>query len=561
MANNRKKYQENVLVPSLRLALVFFVVSSLWIFLSDRLLGWPPNVTTYSAVWRIIAGWLFSLLMGTALFFLVKRILKSNYHLNASLTLSQSRYKTIIEKTLTGIVILDEKGIIKYVNPAFCRIFNYRQSEMLNHSYRVLVPPNKQKEWEKKHQLFFSGYTEVNGFYNVVNKEGQDLVVYVDAVGMEDEEGCFQQLLFMNDVSGQRKAESKLAESEKRYRVMMESLHEPVIISDSQGCILYFNQAFRQQFGDPPSNVPCYQYLFGEESLCALTNEKEMSLNQKFEVQINDKKRGRVFHVTHVPLEEYGDGVFGMTILQDLTDFLKAQTKAEESDRLKSSFLANMSHEIRTPLNSILGFSGLLLDDQITNDERKSFVAHINHSGNQLLKVIDNIIDYSFIESGNLRLIPSKIFVEELVNQLMQFALQDKALYGKDEVEVLSAVDLPNGYFFVGDSRRLEQVLKNLLDNALKFTDRGRISLNVSLSHNDLVFMVTDTGIGISSEMQKVVFERFRQEDETLSRNFGGSGLGLSISQQIVELMGGTIEMVSHVGRGTHLEVRLPASN
>ncbi len=561
MTKTSKNFQDSVVVPSLRIALIFFVVSSLWIFLSDRIWGWLSIESTHKVLWKLVEGWLFVLFLGTVVFFLVRNILRSKYELNVSLSLSQSRYRTITEKTLTGILIIDDEGFIEYVNPAFCRIFNYRPSEILKQHFNLIIPPQEQEERMKLHHHFFQDAPEANGFYNVLNKEGESLVVYVDAVRIENEEGQWQQLLFMNDVSGQRRAESKLAESEQRYRVMMESLHEPVIITDHNAYIVYANQAFIEQFGPPPANVPCHQAVFGKGVDCSFMQHMGSSLARKFELQIEDEQRGRVFRVTHVPLEDYGHGFLGMTIFQDLTEILQAQNKAEQSDRLKSSFLANMSHEIRTPLNAILGFSGLLLDEQITKEERQSFVALVNQSGNQLLKVIDDIIDYSFIESGNLELHPNQVLAKELVDDLLEFAVKHKQLYKKSEVEVLSAVNLPDQFVFKGDSKRLKQVLTNLLDNALKFTDHGSVSLSVSLSSNDLIFMVSDTGIGISKEMQKVVFERFRQEDEALSRNFGGSGLGLSISQNLVKLMGGKMEMISHVGRGTHLKVHLPIAN
>ncbi len=558
MNHSGKKYRANVIVPALRIALLFFVVSALWVFFSDQLLAMLSSNKTDLVFWQLIKGWGFVLSFGVLLFLLVRKILRTNYQLNTSLSRSRSHYKTIIEKTLTGIVVIDDQGIIQYVNPAFCRIFNFRPHEILKHHFNTIVPPEEHEARLKVHHNFFHNEGEVNGFYNVVNKEGDAMVVYVDGVGIENNEGHWQQLLFMSDVTTQRQTENKLAESERRYRVMMESLHEPVIITDNDFHIVYANRAFKERFGNPPPDVPCYKFVFGKDEPSMIRQSHRPPGVEKSDFQFEDKRTGRIFRITYIPLEGYGDGQLGMTILLDQTDIINARKKAEESDQLKSSFLANMSHEIRTPLNSILGFSGLLLDDQITNDERISFVGLINQSGRQLLKVIDDIIDYSFIESGNIKLKPTVVSIKQLVAELMQYAHDRKEHFQKKDVELVTNINLPYDYQFYADFGRLKQVFVNILDNALKFTDRGTVSLSVTLNKSQLKFVIADTGIGISKEKQAVVFERFRQEDEALSRGFGGSGLGLPISKNLVELMGGTIKMVSSPGSGTHFEVRMP---
>ncbi len=553
-----KKYRASVTVPALRIALLFFVASALWVFLSDQVLAMLFTNKGDLVLWQLVKGWVFVLFLGTLLFLLIRRILRTNYQLNTSLSRSRSHYRTITEKTLTAIIIIDDQGIIQYVNPAFCRIFNFRPHEILKHHFNTIVPREEHEARIKVHYNFFHNEGEVNGFYNVVNKEGDALVVYVDGVGIENNEGHWQQLLFMSDVTAQRQIENKLAESEKRYRVMMESLHEPVIITDNEFHIVYANRAFKERFGDPTGDMPCYKFVFGKDAPSLIRQSNRSPGVEKSDFQFEDKHSGRIYRVTYIPLEGYGDGQLGMTILQDQTDIINARKRAEESDQLKSSFLANMSHEIRTPLNSILGFSGLLLDDQITNDERNSFVGLINQSGRQLLKIIDDVIDFSFIESGNIKLKPSVVSLKQLVAELMQFAYERKEYYQKKDVQMVTDIRLPNDYQFYSDFRRLKQVFVNIFDNALKFTDRGTVSFTVTLNKSELIFVIADTGIGISKEKQPIVFERFRQEDEALSRGFGGSGLGLPISKNLVELMGGTIQMASSPGKGTLFEVRMP---
>ncbi len=241
-----------------------------------------------------------------------------------------------------------------------------------------------------------------------------------------------------------------------------------------------------------------------------------------------------------------------------MEELVVARKKAEESEKLKMAFLSNMSHEIRTPMNSIIGFAELLQDDNLTPEERKEFSSIVINSGEQLLNIIDEILEVSKEEAGELRLFEQKFSLRKLMTELKTvFAnrLKNKPV----EVRLRISSDAPD--VIVADKVRLKQVLDNLLSNAAKFTEEGFIELGYRLvpKHIPVIeFWVKDTGIGIPKEKQEVVFERFTQVEDNLTQNFTGTGLGLSIVKRLVTFMGGSVRLQSEPGKGSTFLFTIP---
>jgi signal transduction histidine kinase len=237
----------------------------------------------------------------------------------------------------------------------------------------------------------------------------------------------------------------------------------------------------------------------------------------------------------------------------------EAMLKAQESDRLKSSFLANMSHEIRTPLNSIIGFSELLVDPDYLETQKHEFARVIIDSGNNLLSIISDIMDFSKIDAGQV-VINKRILS---VNKLLSFIQRDFAFHANSKgIELKLADSNPETEVLIeSDELKLRQILVNLVNNAIKFTEDGTIEIRFGLTEGFVEFAISDTGIGIPIEYHQRVFERFLQVEVSLNRQYRGAGLGLPISKGLVELLGGKIWLTSDVGKGSIFHFTIPRNH
>jgi len=245
-------------------------------------------------------------------------------------------------------------------------------------------------------------------------------------------------------------------------------------------------------------------------------------------------------------------------ILEKEENLNKAKERAEASEKVKQFFLMNMSHEIRTPMNAILGFAHLL-EDSVVETEQKEYIQLLINAGDELLTILNDIIDYSKMESGKIKLETLPFKLRDMLDVLIA-DIRPKAI--AKNINLSSHIDEKIPGLVLGDTRRLNQILSNLLSNAIKFTERGEVSISAYIIDDqqqsvDIEFTVKDTGIGIPEEQQEKIFESFEQVASNSERKFGGTGLGLSIVKQLVELQGGKIYVNSTLGRGSEFHFRL----
>jgi len=364
-----------------------------------------------------------------------------------------------------------------------------------------------------------------------------------------------------------RKVENDLKQSEEKYRALVENLPDVVARYDKDCKFLYVNSAVIDFVGRSPDEfIGKTHYEAGIEYNIAIFRDntiKDVFEKKKISEKIYKMETyggEKVFHWIVVPeFDEWGNVNTVLSISRDITKqkeyeqkLLEAKEKAETATNAKTRFLATMSHEIRTPMNSVIGMTSLLMQTHLSTEQKK-FTEIIKSSGEVLIKIIDDILDFSKIESGKME-IENKVFeIKSCIRDTINF-VSPKAM--EKNIDLIYFIDPDVPFFIIGDKRRLIQILLNIIDNAVKFTEYGKIYISVGVVKKDsksleIIFSVTDTGIGISDSKKDIIFEIFSQGDSSMTRRFGGSGLGLAISKKLVEMMGGKIWVESQLQKGS----------
>ncbi|MDP2236503.1 MAG: ATP-binding protein [Bacteroidales bacterium] len=369
---------------------------------------------------------------------------------------------------------------------------------------------------------------------------------------------------------------NSLKQSEEKLRIISETSPFGIAVTDKNGKIIFCNQSLPLTSGleksEFESGIWMQHILFEDRQLI----ERLWKSGHAFEKPLPDtsfririENEIRWMRMKGGPMAD-DNGFLGLVVvMENITeskkfeqDLIKAKNKAEESDKIKSAFLANMSHEIRTPMNAILGFSDLLSSDEYTAEEKVEFVDMIRSSGKLLLNLINDIIDISKIEAGELKIHHSTFPLQPQLDELYYTFRQQLDIAGKSNVKlILSQRESFDGEEITTDKLRLQQIMTNLLSNAVKFTNEGQIEFGAIRVSNKFEFFVKDTGIGIPESKLDVIFERFRQADDSHTRLYGGTGLGLAITKNLTFLLGGEIWVESVQNKGTAFYLTLQAEN
>ena len=462
----------------------------------------------------------------------------------------------------------DLVGMIRVMSPSVARLTGYEPSELIGRDVSILVP-HQPSRWEMRDRLCEEEH--VNDFETTIRrKDGSEIWVSLTSRVIVDDEG--QPALIagtIRDIGRRKQAERALRDSQAELQTILQSLQSGVMIVDAGSRnILDANPAACTMLAASREDLvgqSCHQFVCpAPPGECPVLDGGREQVNCEHTFLRRDGGHVPVIR-TVVPVT-IGDRACLVESFVDITVQKQAETALREAKRAaelssaaKSQFLANMSHEIRTPMNGVIGMTELLLDTEMTSDQRH-FAETIRASGSALLTIINDILDFSKIEAGKLDVETIDFDLQSLLDD---FAAMMATRASAKGLEFICAAEPNVPLLLQGDPGRLRQVLVNLAGNAIKFTPRGEVSVSAHLESetHDRVFIrfnVRDTGIGIRAEKQALLFQSFTQIDASSTRRFGGTGLGLAISKQLVELMGGSIEVTSEFARGTQFSVTVP---
>jgi len=477
-------------------------------------------------------------------------------------------------KTIPDLVWLkDNNGIYLTCNTMFERFFGATEAEIFGKTDYDFVDKDLADSFrENDRKAMVAGKPTMNEEW-IRFADGHEALLETIKTPMFDIEGKVIGVLGIgHDITKRKRNEEILRENEEKFRALFEQagdyafileydkLKGFIILDANESAINFHGFTKEEIIGKPLTYLDIEK---GKDSIDELRKTMFSGETVHFETT-HRRKDGSIFpvEVTAKAVQLAGKTPIILSTEHDITQRKKAEEllirgkeAAESADRLKSAFLATMSHELRTPLNSIIGFSGILLQEKpgpLTEEQRKQ-LRMIQSSGNHLLSLINDILDLSKIEAGqvfpkmeNLNLIEVLDEIIKLAEPLAKNKSNSLTLISKEPVLIFS------------DRQRIRQIIFNLVDNAIKFTSQGSITIDCSKEDDLAKIEIADTGIGIGEEDQKKLFKPFIQVENYLARKHQGSGLGLSICKKLIELLGGTIRLKSELGKGSTFTVLLP---
>jgi PAS domain S-box-containing protein len=493
------------------------------------------------------------------------------------LSKSEAWMRALLTTTVDGVITVDGDGAILEFNAAAERIYGWTRDEVLGRNIRMLIgDPDVSERAGLLYALETGEITSGAKSADVLARRKDGSIVPIRrAVGHARLDGKDLFVCFITDISERRAMEQAVRASEQQFRSLIGNIpgisYRSLISGDQP--FVFISDAIERVTGHPAADFIGHQPRRSFGALIHAADRVRVS-----ETIAGALREGRPYLVEYRLLHADGstrwlwengtpvhgddgalcwlDGVvLDITERREMEEALRdAKEKAEQAAAARASFVANMSHEIRTPMNSILGFTDVLLDGELPAEQRRHLDT-IRSSGRSLLRLLNEILDTAKLEKGAVELEQNDYNLLSLIDELSSTLAANARAKGL-HVDVQYAPALPT--CLRGDELRVRQVLTNLLDNAIKFTEKGSVTLRAELKDEQLHFAVIDTGIGIAPERLAAIFEPFTQADASMTRRFGGTGLGTTISKQLVELMGGRIWAESEPGQGTTFHVLLP---
>lgn len=490
------------------------------------------------------------------------------------LSLSEKRYRDLFNYSQAFICTHDMGGQIITINPATCKLLGYDQADMVGKKIYDFIPDDDRALFKEKYLDAFARSDNAKGVFCVVSKTGKRNYLLYQNYKVEEPGKEPYIIGFSQDITERKKIEEVIRSGEEKYRSIIENMNLGMVELDSESKIMFANENLCQMSGyamDELIGKKLYNVFSAGESRHFIKQKmylKKEGVSEVYEFVTNNKLgEPRWWLVSGSPLHTHtGEFKGSLLICLDITrqkileqELRHAKQQAEQSASAKELFLANMSHEIRTPMNAILGM-GKQLERTVMDGQQQFYLNAINSAASNLLVIINDILDFSKIEAGKMTLDNVGFELETVVNKALQVAghkAEEKGL------ALSSNIDPNIAPVLIGDPYRINQVLINLLGNSVKFTEKGSVGIYCKVAedneHSQLIHVeVVDSGIGMSEEFQKSLFDKFLQEDDKNGKKYSGTGLGMSIVKELVELMNGTIHVNSKKNIGTVIGINIP---
>jgi PAS domain S-box-containing protein len=489
---------------------------------------------------------------------------------------SEIRSNLIMNSSLNGIINVNSNGIIIFWNNQAEIIFGWKKEEVLGKSLSDNIFSNQQHfDFHTNAMIRYLESGDVSILnkqieLSVLNKSGNEFPIEIAIIPIKQGDEIFF-CSFIQDISERKNSELSLKHQEEKYRNIIANVNLGLIEIDTNDIIQYVNQTFvlmsgyeiKELLGKKTTEI--FDYGNNFDLMKSRIDVKKQTVSELFQFPITNK-RGELRWWAISRASNYDDNgklVGSIETHLDITkqkqmeiDLESEKTKAEKASIAKEAFLANMSHEIRTPLNAIIGFLRELEKQKLTELQQK----HVQNStiaSKHLSAIINNILDISKIEAGEMHLEDNDFALENSFKKIIT-VLEPKAK--QKGISLTTTISNEIHKIFTGDSLRLEQILFNLVGNALKFTHKGQITINCQVisddnSSQELRISISDTGIGMDDFFIDSMFRKFSQEDKGITRKFGGTGLGMAITKELVILMKGEIEVESKKNKGTTIHI------
>jgi two-component system sensor histidine kinase/response regulator len=481
---------------------------------------------------------------------------------------------SIVESSSDAIVGKTLGGMIVSWNKSAESLYGYGADEVIGKPVSILAPTDRAAELSQMLERVKAGETTSNFETSRLRKDGTAVEVSVTVSPIRNAAGEITGAASIaHDITDRKWNERELAYERRLFQALMDNIPDTIYFQDTECRFIRINKAQARMLGisDPNEAIGRTDFDFFPPDFAQGCYDAEQKLLKSGQpilgaVQQLTRPDGQVrwLSSTEVPLRDAEDRIFGLVgVSRDITDrklaeaeLRRAKDAAEAASRAKSEFLANMSHEIRTPMNGVIGMADLALGTELSVEQRE-YVELVKSSAETLMRVINDILDFSKIEAKKLDLEHIAFDLRETVQQTLKTLGQ---YADRKSLELLASFepDVPVAVF--GDPGRLQQILTNLISNAVKFTERGEVVVSVrrGCEREALEFSVRDTGIGIPEDKQQTIFEAFSQADASSTRKFGGTGLGLTIASQLVSLMGGVMSLESEPGKGSTFSFTVP---